>query len=69
MSDVDHPDHYNKGKIEVIAVIEDWKLNYNEGALLKYFARYKYKENRLHDLLKCMWHLQRLIDIEEKYAI
>ena len=25
---VNHPQHYNLGKIEVIEVVEDWKLYY-----------------------------------------
>ena len=25
---VNHPKHYNNGKIEAIDVIEDWKLNF-----------------------------------------
>lgn len=26
---IDHPKHYNAGKIEAIDVIEDWKLNFS----------------------------------------
>ena len=28
---VNHPNHYNKGKFEVIDVIEDWGLGFNLG--------------------------------------
>ncbi len=59
---VDHPDHYNKGKIEVIDFILDQKMNYLEGNITKYIARYKYK-NGLEDLKKAQWYLDKLINI------
>ena len=36
MSRVDHPNHYNMGKYEVIDVIEDHDLNFNLGNVIKY---------------------------------
>ena len=57
---VNHPTHYTQGKIEVIEVIEDWELNYLEGNIIKYVARYKYK-NKIEDLKKAEWYLKRLI--------
>lgn len=39
MSDVNHPAHYNTGKIEVIEFIEDQKLNFSRGNAIKYIAR------------------------------
>jgi len=58
---VNHPSHYTFGKIEVIDVIEDWKLGYHEGNIIKYVARHKYK-NGLEDLKKAKWYLERLIE-------
>jgi hypothetical protein len=57
MSNVKHPEHYNKGKIEVIAVIEDWDLNFNSGNVLKYLARAPYKGKYLEDLEKAREYL------------
>jgi len=63
---VEHPDYYNKGKIEVIDAIEDWDLNFAEGCVVKYVARYKHKENPIQDLEKAKWYLERLIEVKSK---
>lgn len=61
---VDHPSHYNQGKIEVIDAIDDWGLGFYEGNIVKYVARYKCK-NGVEDLKKAVWYLNRLIENEE----
>ena len=61
MEKVDHPKHYNEGKFEVIDVIEDWKLNFNLGNVIKYIARADHKGNRAEDLEKAAWYLEREI--------
>jgi len=66
MSKVDHPSHYNQGKIEVIDTIDDWELGFYEGNIIKYVARYQYKEDPVADLKKAAWYLERLISIKEK---
>ena len=58
---VDHPSHYNQGKIEVIDAIEDWNLNFCEGNVIKYVARHRYKNEPVEDLKKAKWYLDRLI--------
>lgn len=58
---VDHPAHYNAGKIEVIDAIEDWKLNFHLGNVVKYVARAEHKGNPLDDLKKARWYLDRYI--------
>jgi hypothetical protein len=58
---VDHPQHYNFGKIEVIDVIEDWQLCFHLGNTVKYIARAKYKGRELEDLKKARWYLERKI--------
>jgi hypothetical protein len=35
---VNHPSHYNMGKIEVIDAIEDWKLGFHAGNVVKYVS-------------------------------
>ena len=61
MSAVNHPSHYNAGKIEVIDAIEDWRLGFHEGNAVKYIARAKHKGKELEDLEKAAWYIGRLI--------
>ncbi|MFZ9393365.1 MAG: DUF3310 domain-containing protein [Ilumatobacteraceae bacterium] len=58
---VDHPPHYNVGKYEVIDVIEDWRLGFNLGNVIKYVARAEHKGRELEDLDKAAWYLAREI--------
>lgn len=60
-SQVDHPNHYNKGSIEVIEVIEDWDLNFARGSVIKYVGRAGLKDDELQDLEKALWYIQREI--------
>lgn len=62
MSAVDHPKHYNAGKIEVIDAIEDWKLGFHLGNVVKYVARAEHKGKTLEDLHKARWYLNRAIE-------
>ena len=55
---VNHPKHYNKGKIEVIDAIADWKLEFCAGNVVKYVARHKYKGSPIEDLKKARWYLE-----------
>lgn len=59
---INHPSHYNQGKYEVIDVIEDWKLNFTLGCVIKYLARASYKEEEVQDLQKARWYLNYEID-------
>lgn len=61
---VNHPNHYG-GKdnpYETIKVIENWKLNFNLGNAIKYLARADHKNNKLQDLEKAKWYIQREIN-------
>jgi hypothetical protein len=62
---VNHPSHYNTGKIEVIEAIEDWKLDFHAGNVVKYVARHQHKKNPVEDLKKARWYLDRLIERTE----
>ena len=54
------PKHYQNGKIyDLIDVIEDFKLNFNRGNVLKYVCRAGKKENEVEDLEKAIDYLQR----------
>ncbi len=61
---INHPPHYNQGKIEVSDFIVDQKLDFLEGNIVKYVCRWKYKEG-IKDLKKAQWYLNRLIQREE----
>lgn len=65
---VNHPKHYNKGRYEVIdiieSILESMELTPVEAMLtaqvVKYIARWKNK-NGVEDLKKAEWYLRRLI--------
>ena len=58
---VNHPAYYQAGGIEAIDVIEAWRLGFCLGNTVKYIARAGKKGNRLTDLKKAAWYLNRLI--------
>lgn len=58
---VNHPSHYNAGRIEVIDFIEDQNLNFNLGNAVKYISRAGKKDPKKfrEDLEKAIWYLNR----------
>jgi hypothetical protein len=62
--EVDHPDHYNTGKIETIDYIDSLGLTegFCAGNAIKYLSRYKHKKQPAQDLKKAMWYIQYLIN-------
>ena len=66
---VNHPQHYNAGKIEAIDVIEDWKLNFSLGCVVKYICRAEFKDSTIQDLEKASWYLNREIQRRKKWGI
>lgn len=71
MSDmVNHPPHYNSGKIECIEAIESATMGksgfeaYLVGNIIKYLFRYNQK-NGIQDLYKSQWYLNKLIEFVE----
>jgi hypothetical protein len=59
-----NPSHYHGDrKYEPIAVIEDWKLNYRMGNVLKYLSRNGRKpgEDPIEGLKKMIWYIEREI--------
>jgi hypothetical protein len=58
---VNHPKHYTQGKFEVIDIIEDQKLCYHLGNVVKYVLRASHKGKQLEDLSKAKWYLERKI--------
>ena len=66
MSNINHPKHYNAGKIEVIDAIEEWNMGFCDGNVIKYVARHKHKGKPIEDLKKAKWYLERLIQQYEQ---
>jgi hypothetical protein len=66
--EVNHPQHYNTGEIEVIDAIEDWGLGFHLGNAVKYIARAgkKNPDKEVEDLRKALWYITRYIDEKEK---
>ena len=65
---VNHPAHYNQGKIEVADFIEDQRLDFFTGNVVKYVVRAPHKANEMVDLKKARWYLDRCIKRAERNA-
>ena len=54
---VNNPQHYAKHQPEHIDIVKDWGLAYDTymQTILKYLARYRYKDNSIEDLEKALW--------------
>ena len=59
---INHPSHYTRGNIEAIDFIEDQQLPYHLGNVIKYIARAGHKGDKLEDLKKARWYLDRYIN-------
>ena len=62
---VNHPDHYQGNRFEVIDIIEDYELGFHLGNAIKYILRADKKGNTKQDLKKALWYIQREIDRED----
>ena len=62
---INHPPHYTSGKIEVIDFIEDKKLGFHLGNVVKYICRAGLKDpdKKVEDLRKAEWYLVRYISL------
>ena len=59
---VNQPAHYKVGGIETIDFIEAKELNYHLGNVVKYIARAEHKGDRMENLMKAQWYLDREIE-------
>lgn len=59
---VNHPAHYKVGGIETIDFIEAKNLGYHLGNVVKYVTRADHKGNKLEDLKKAQWYLNRELE-------
>ena len=64
--DINHPS-YTQGDIEVIDYIEDKKLGYRLGNVVKYVSRAGHKDDAIKDLKKARWYLNREIAKREEH--
>jgi len=60
---IDHPKHYGGADdpYETIKVIEAWGLGFHLGNAIKYLSRAGKKGDRLTDLEKARWYIDREI--------
>lgn len=72
MDMVNHPEHYQSGKIETIDVIEEYTKDlkgieaFDTANIIKYVCRWK-RKNGVEDLRKLVWYANHLINhIETK---
>jgi hypothetical protein len=64
---VNSPEHYKVGGIETIDFIEAKGLGYNLGNVVKYISRADHKDDKLENLKKAQWYLNREVTkLEEK---
>lgn len=59
---INHPAHYQSGGMEVIDVIDAFRLGFNIGNAIKYALRSGKKGDRIEDLKKARWYLDREIE-------
>jgi hypothetical protein len=58
---VNHPLHYRVGGIETIDFIEAKQLDYHLGNVVKYISRAEHKDEKLENLKKAQWYLNRAV--------
>jgi hypothetical protein len=63
---VNHPSHYKVGGIETIDFIEAKELDYHLGNVVKYISRANHKDDKLENLKKAQWYLNRAVSNLEK---
>jgi hypothetical protein len=59
---INSPHHYTAGGVETIDFIEAKGLGYHLGNVVKYVSRSSFKDNRIEDLEKAKWYLDRAIE-------
>jgi len=60
--------HYTVGKLDALAVIEDWGLDFVSGSILKYLQRQDHKGQAEEDRLKVLWYAAYLVTHSREYA-
>lgn len=70
IDNVNHPYHYNQGKIECIDAMEsaygiEAVINFCMCNAFKYSWRFRLKNNR-EDILKCQWYQNKMVELENR---
>ena len=60
--------HYTVSKIDALAIIEDWNLDFVSGSILKYLQRQDHKGQQDQDRLKVLWYAAYLVTKSREYA-
>ena len=60
--------HYTVSKIDALAIIEDWGLDFVSGSILKYLQRQDHKGQTDQDRLKVLWYAAYLVTKSRDYA-
>ncbi|HNB59559.1 MAG TPA: DUF3310 domain-containing protein [Phycisphaerales bacterium] len=58
---IQRPPHYTFSTIEPIQAIEAWQLGFHLGCVVKYVCRAGRKGDKVEDLQKARWYLDREI--------
>lgn len=60
--EVNHPSHYNRGKVEVIDFIEakGHGLSFCAGNAIKYLIRFDAKDDLASNMKKAFWYIKRI---------
>ncbi len=64
MKDSINPDHYKANGLEVIDIIEAFKLDFRLANSIKYILRAGKKDDAKQDLEKAIWYVRRYIEKE-----
>ena len=60
--------HYTVSKIDALAIIEDWGLDFVSGSILKYLQRQDHKGQTDQDRLKVLWYAAYMVTKSRDYA-
>ena len=60
--------HYTVSKIDALAIIEDWGLDFVSSSILKYLQRQDHKGQTDQDRLKVLWYAAYLVTKSRDYA-
>lgn len=63
---INHPKHYQGSRFEAIDIIEDYELDFNLGNVIKYVLRAGKKNDKLEDLKKAQFYINRQIELLER---
>ena len=65
INDKINPEYYIGTTIQLADFIEAFNLDFFEGSIIKYVVRWR-KKNKLEDLEKAKWYLEKLIECTKK---